>query len=59
MCVFGSESEEGVNSLSKALTTMRLVSVGSINPKSPPVGKGDQTEWSCSDLLKNGLITYI
>lgn len=36
MRVFGSESEVGVHSLSKALTTMRLVSVGSINPNSLP-----------------------
>lgn len=35
MWVFRSESEVGVRSLSKALTTMRLVSVGSINPSSP------------------------
>lgn len=34
--VFWSESEVGVHSLSKALTTMRLVSVGSINPNSLP-----------------------
>lgn len=36
MSVFRSESEVGVHSLSKALTTMRLVSVGSINPNSLP-----------------------
>lgn len=30
--MFWSESEVGVHSLSKAFTTMRLVSVGSINP---------------------------
>lgn len=35
MWVLRSESEVGVCSLSKALTTMRLVSVGSINPSSP------------------------
>lgn len=36
MRVFRSESEVGVHSLFKALTTMRLVSVGSINPNSLP-----------------------
>lgn len=41
MRVFRSESEVGVHSLSKALTTMRLVSVGSINPNSLPAAAAE------------------